>query len=72
MKNHSFFLCFQVTATRTLKLSKFVFLAGTYVIQLQANDIDEGINAEVTYSLASTNQSDWFMINRDSGLITTR
>ena len=39
--------------------------------QLQATDPDEGINAEVTYSLATTNQSNWFTINEDSGLITT-
>nr|CAB3236337.1 protocadherin-16-like Dachsous [Phallusia mammillata] len=44
---------------------------GTFVIQLEATDRDLGSNAEVTYRFHTSEQSDWFDINEDSGLITT-
>lgn len=45
---------------------------GTPVVQVIANDADEGINADIRYSLLATPQSDWFAIDERSGLVTTR
>lgn len=45
---------------------------GTPVVQVLANDADEGNNAEIRYSLLPTPQSDWFSIDEHSGLLTTR
>ncbi|XP_076811022.1 protocadherin-16-like isoform X2 [Clavelina lepadiformis] len=51
-------------------LKEDVYL-GTFVAQLQANDIDEGLNAQVLYSIESGAQSDWFTVHPSSGVITT-
>ncbi|KAL3266865.1 hypothetical protein HHI36_011017, partial [Cryptolaemus montrouzieri] len=47
---------------------------GTSVIQVLANDKDEGNNSEVFYSLKDSpdTHSSWFQIDSRSGLITTR
>ncbi|KAJ8985392.1 hypothetical protein NQ317_007550 [Molorchus minor] len=47
---------------------------GTSVIQVVANDKDEGNNSAVTYSLLETpdTNSGWFQIDPRSGLVTTR
>lgn len=52
-----------------LKYSTLV--AGTFVMQLEAKDADEGLNAEVTYRLQVGPQSFWFDVNENSGVITT-
>lgn len=41
---------------------------GTPVLRVKANDLDEGLNSAVRYSI---NNSTWFAIDRDSGLIST-
>lgn len=47
---------------------------GTSVIQVLAVDRDDGNNSVVTYSIIDTpnTHSEWFQIDRNSGLITTR
>ncbi|KAJ8953107.1 hypothetical protein NQ318_013451 [Aromia moschata] len=47
---------------------------GTSVIQVLANDKDEGNNSAITYSLMETPEthSGWFQIDSRSGLVTTR
>ena len=40
------------------------------VIQVEAKDADEGVNAEVTYKF--TREDPWFDINPETGLITTK
>lgn len=45
---------------------------GTPVVQVSATDADEGVNAEIRFSLLPTPQSDWFSIDERSGLVTTR
>lgn len=47
---------------------------GTSVIQIMANDKDEGNNSAITYSLADSPEthSYWFQIDSRSGLVTTR
>ncbi|XP_017772973.1 PREDICTED: protein dachsous-like [Nicrophorus vespilloides] len=47
---------------------------GTSVLRIVANDIDEGNNSVITYSLLDTPEthSSWFQIDSRSGLITTK
>lgn len=47
---------------------------GTSVIQVRADDRDEGDNSELSYSIADSpdTHSAWFQIDARSGLITTR
>ena len=44
---------------------------GSFVANLIATDGDSGINAELTYSIVSGNNNDWFKIDTTSGLVTT-
>lgn len=46
--------------------------AGTYVAGITATDEDTGVNAQIYYTFVSGNEHQWFSINPDSGLITTR
>ncbi|XP_065063500.1 cadherin-89D-like isoform X2 [Rhopilema esculentum] len=43
---------------------------GTSIIQVQAFDADDGLNAEIEYSFKDKKESDKFSINGDTGLIT--
>ncbi|XP_076252739.1 cadherin-related tumor suppressor fat isoform X2 [Rhynchophorus ferrugineus] len=45
---------------------------GTYVAGITATDEDTGVNAQIYYAFVSGNENQWFQINADSGLITTR
>lgn len=45
---------------------------GTYVASISAHDEDTGINAQLYYSIVSGNEGDWFVIDRQSGLLTTK
>lgn len=45
---------------------------GTYVAGITATDEDTGVNAQIFYAFVSGNDHQWFNINPDSGLITTR
>lgn len=45
---------------------------GTYVAGITATDEDTGVNAQIYYAFVSGNENQWFSINADSGLITTR
>ncbi|CAG9763039.1 unnamed protein product [Ceutorhynchus assimilis] len=45
---------------------------GTSVLQVFAQDKDEGNNSLITYSLAEPGNTNWFQIDSRSGLITTR
>lgn len=45
---------------------------GTYVAGITATDEDSGVNAQIYYAFVSGNENQWFSINVDSGLITTR
>jgi len=45
---------------------------GTYVAGTTATDADTGVNAHVYYAFVSGNERNWFEMNTDSGLITTR
>lgn len=45
---------------------------GTYVSGITATDEDTGINAQIFYAFVSGNDHQWFTINSNSGLITTR
>ncbi|KAK6636218.1 hypothetical protein RUM43_009876 [Polyplax serrata] len=45
---------------------------GTYVAGITATDEDSGVNAQIYYAFVSGNERNWFAINTDSGLITTR
>lgn len=45
---------------------------GTYVAGITATDEDTGVNAQIYYAFVSGNERNWFEINVDSGLITTR
>ncbi|RZC34665.1 Cadherin domain containing protein [Asbolus verrucosus] len=46
--------------------------SGTYVAGITATDEDTGVNAQIYYAFVSGNEHQWFMMNADSGLITTR
>ena len=48
--------------------------AGDSVIKVKANDDDFGVNAQVSYSILPIQGSDyeWFQIDQNTGLITTR
>ncbi|XP_066141158.1 cadherin-related tumor suppressor isoform X1 [Euwallacea fornicatus] len=45
---------------------------GTYVAGITATDEDTGVNAEIFYAFVSGNENQWFQINQNTGLITTR
>lgn len=45
---------------------------GTYVASIGATDEDTGVNAEITYSFVSGNTNQWFTLDQESGLITTK
>lgn len=45
---------------------------GTYVAGITATDEDSGVNAQIYYAFISGNANNWFDINAESGLITTR
>lgn len=45
---------------------------GTYVAGITATDEDSGVNAQIFYAFISGNEHQWFDINPESGLITTR
>lgn len=45
---------------------------GTYVAGITATDEDSGVNAQIYYAFVSGNEQNWFEINSESGLITTR
>lgn len=44
---------------------------GSFIKSLTATDGDFGINAEITYDIATGNELEWFNINADTGLVTT-
>ncbi|KAM9857018.1 protocadherin-23 [Aulostomus maculatus] len=44
---------------------------GSSLIQLKARDADEGVNADVRYSILKSNQDSLISINPESGLVTT-
>ncbi|XP_044747791.1 cadherin-related tumor suppressor [Coccinella septempunctata] len=46
--------------------------SGTYVAGITASDEDSGVNAQIFYAFVSGNDHQWFSINPESGLITTR
>ncbi|KAF5275554.1 hypothetical protein FQR65_LT04157 [Abscondita terminalis] len=46
--------------------------SGTYVAGITATDEDSGVNAQIYYAFVSGNEHQWFTINSNSGLITTR
>ncbi|KYB27849.1 cadherin-related tumor suppressor [Tribolium castaneum] len=46
--------------------------SGTYVAGITATDEDSGVNAQIYYAFVSGNEHQWFSINSDTGLITTR
>lgn len=45
---------------------------GTYVAGITATDEDSGVNAQIYYKFVSGNEQQWFKINPESGLITTK
>ncbi|KAK9886909.1 hypothetical protein WA026_019166, partial [Henosepilachna vigintioctopunctata] len=45
---------------------------GTYVAGITASDEDSGVNAQIFYAFVSGNENQWFSINAESGLVTTR
>lgn len=45
---------------------------GTYVAGITATDEDTGVNAQIFYEIVSGNERQWFDINSESGLITTK
>lgn len=45
---------------------------GTYVAGITATDEDSGVNAQIYYAFVSGNEHEWFSIDSNSGLITTR
>lgn len=45
---------------------------GTYVAGITASDEDTGVNAQIYYAFVSGNEQQWFKMNPDSGLITTK
>ncbi|KAL1509863.1 hypothetical protein ABEB36_004537 [Hypothenemus hampei] len=45
---------------------------GTYVAGITATDEDTGVNAQIYYAFISGNEQQWFQINQESGLITTK
>ncbi|XP_013415882.1 LOW QUALITY PROTEIN: cadherin-related tumor suppressor-like, partial [Lingula anatina] len=45
---------------------------GSFVAGLTATDNDTDINAHITYTIVSGNQQQWFQLDRNSGLVTTR
>ncbi|MCL4120197.1 UNVERIFIED_CONTAM: hypothetical protein GTU68_016617 [Idotea baltica] len=45
---------------------------GTYVAGITANDEDTGVNSNIYYDITSGNDNQWFSIDRESGLITTK
>lgn len=45
---------------------------GTYVAGITANDEDTGVNSNIFYDITSGNDNQWFDIDRESGLITTK
>lgn len=44
---------------------------GSSVVQVEASDLDEGINSDITYSIRSGNQAGTFTINGTSGVLVT-
>ena len=44
---------------------------GSFVESLTATDGDYGVNAEITYNIVSGNELGWFIIDADTGLMTT-
>ncbi|XP_067132550.1 cadherin-related tumor suppressor-like isoform X1 [Centruroides vittatus] len=45
---------------------------GSYVSSVRATDMDTGINSRLHYSIISGDDQKWFVINSNTGLITTR
>ncbi|KAL1139773.1 hypothetical protein AAG570_006750 [Ranatra chinensis] len=45
---------------------------GTYVAGITATDEDSGVNAQIYYAFVSGNDNQWFEMDTNSGLITTR
>lgn len=45
---------------------------GTYVAGITATDEDSGVNAQIYYAFVSGNDNQWFDIDINSGLITTK
>ncbi|XP_017783736.1 PREDICTED: cadherin-related tumor suppressor [Nicrophorus vespilloides] len=45
---------------------------GTYAAGITATDEDSGVNSQIYYAFVSGNENQWFEINSESGLITTR
>lgn len=45
---------------------------GSYVAGTTATDADTGVNAHIYYAFVSGNERNWFEMNTDSGLITTK
>lgn len=45
---------------------------GTYVAGITANDEDTGVNSNIYYAIISGNDNQWFDIDLQSGLITTK
>ncbi|XP_045904089.1 protocadherin-23 isoform X2 [Micropterus dolomieu] len=46
-------------------------LQGSSIIQMQAQDADEGVNSDVRYSILKSNQDSLISIDPESGLVTT-
>ncbi|KAL4230607.1 Protocadherin Fat 4 [Mactra antiquata] len=45
---------------------------GSFIASMIAIDLDSGTNAKLTYKIESGNSPDWFDIDRDTGLVTTK
>jgi hypothetical protein len=45
---------------------------GTYVAGITATDEDSGVNAQIYYAFVSGNDNQWFEMDTNSGLITTK
>lgn len=45
---------------------------GSFIESMLATDLDSGTNAKLTYRIESGNNPDWFNIDRDTGLVTTK
>ena len=45
---------------------------GSFVAGITATDNDSGINALITYAIVSGNDDDWFKVDEDTGLVTTK
>ncbi|XP_046590882.1 cadherin-related tumor suppressor [Neodiprion lecontei] len=45
---------------------------GSFVASISATDADSGLNARIYYGFESGNDQEWFAIDQDTGLVTTK